>query len=387
MKNIFKNGGAILKKKLLIFIPSLAGGGAERTIINIMKYLDKSIFDITLVMVNNYVNNENKHEYLELIPSEVKVKYLNCSLSKYSIAKIIGRLAKIINSENPNLIFSTTMKANIITVLAGKFSKVNAPIIIRESNNRSESKIPRVYKVLTSLLYNRADHVIGLSKGVEEDLIENFQVDKSKTSVIYNPIDIESIYGLKEEKVEDLTLDSEEKLIVSVGRLVKQKDYETLLRAFAIIEKSVKSRLLILGKGPEEENLRLLTESLNLTEKVNYLGFKKNPYKYMQLSDLFILSSKWEGFGHVIVEAMTLGIPVVSTNCKSGPGEIIDRNKFGVLVEVGNYKQMAEKSIDILCNPDKHNILAELGRSRSVDFNAEKIVKEYQNLFTTIMNR
>lgn len=373
-------------KKILIFIPSLAGGGAERTIINIMKYIDKNMFNVVLVMVNENIKNNNKHEYIDLVPEDIEIKYLNCKLSNYNVFKIISRLSKTIYNEKPDLIFSTTIKANIIAIVAKLICKVKIPIVVRESNNRTEAGITILGKLITSYLYKKSQHIISLSKGVKLDLVNNFKINKNNITVIYNPIDINEISKLSLETVDDILIDNSCKIIIASGRLVEQKDYPTLLKAFKQIQREINCKLLILGKGPKEEELKQLCKELNIHNDVVFLGFKYNPYKYMSISDLFILSSRWEGFGHVIVEAMAVGTPVIATNCKSGPSEIIKNEYFGKIVDVGDYDMIAKNAIEILTDRNMRQELSKKSLERSKDFDAQEIVKQYESVFLHIIN-
>jgi glycosyltransferase involved in cell wall biosynthesis len=250
--------GEKMKKKLLIFLPSLAGGGAERTVVNIINYIDKKIFDVTLVLISKNINNEHKHEYLENLNSNVKVLYLNCKLSRLHIFNIIYKLCQTINKENPDIIFSTTFNANVISIISNKLAKKNIPVVIRETTNRTKLGVNLFGKLVTRFIYNQSDTVVSLSKGVKNDLINNFKVKKEKIKLIYNPVDIKHINNSKNAKVEDFLLPKENmKNIIAVGRLIEAKDFSVLLKAFKLISNNIKSRLLILGKGPEENKLKL----------------------------------------------------------------------------------------------------------------------------------
>lgn len=375
-----------MKKKILFLLPSLVGGGAERTVVNIINHMDKNKFDITLVLIASYKNNENQHDYIDFVNSEINIKFLNTNLSKFSIFKIIFKLNKVIKLENPDLLFSTTLNANIILLITTMLNKNKRPTIVRETTNRTSLKTNIIWKIITKYLYNKANSIIALSIGVKNDLIENFKVNKKNINVIYNPIDIDYINKVKNQDIQHLDFRDTHKNIIAVGRLIKAKDFPTLLKAFKEIDNQINSRLLILGKGPEENELKLITEKLNIKNKVLFMGFQNNPYKYINASDLFILSSTREGFAHVIVEAMSLGVPVISTNCPSGPKEIILNNKYGRLVEVGNYKKIADETIRLFESPDEYSKLSSLGQIRAYDFEAEKIVNEYQELFLQIIN-
>ncbi|MGM8216829.1 glycosyltransferase [Bacillaceae bacterium W0354] len=367
-----------MKKKILFFLYRLAGGGAERTILNIIKNLDEEEFEIILVL-----SSSKNNDYIELLPSNVKVRYLNEDRLRYSFL----RLSKCIKEENPDLLFSTVNENNIILLIAKILSFKNIPAIVRESSNRTQAgKATRLNKKVTRFLYNQfADRIISLSQGVCDDLINNFGINKSKVNIIYNPIDIENINKLGSEEVYDLDINTGEKLIIAVGRLVEAKDFFTLIKAFHLVSSEVNAKLLILGKGPKETELIALCKKLKVENKVVFGGFKQNPYKYIKKADLFVLSSKWEGFGHVIVEAMASGTPVIATDCNSGPREIIGNDQYGVLVPVSDYEEIAMKLVFLLKDEDSREYYRKKGIERAYRFEASKITKEYSRVMCEVI--
>ncbi len=353
---------------------SLTGGGAERTVVNIINNLERESFEVVLVL-----GSKKNNDYIDFVSKDIKVKYLNCDRLRYCLLK----LKKSIKEEKPDLLFSTLNNNNIILLLAKIFTLKKIPTFVRETNNRTQSgKSSKLNKLVTYILYNFVSNkVIALSKGVKEDLYKNFHINNKKIEVIYNPIEVEKIKKISQEMVEDTDKVNGEKLIIAVGRLVEQKDFYTLIEAFNLVSKEVNAKLLILGKGPLENDLKDLSKKLGINDRIVFLGFNKNPYKYMKGADVFALSSKWEGFGHVIVEAMATGTPVISTECKSGPAEIIKNNKYGILVPVGNYELLAKEITQLLSNEEMRKYYSNVGLMRADDFNAKNIVKEYEQLF------
>ena len=174
-------------------------------------------------------------------------------------------------------------------------------------------------------------------------------------------------------------------IILAVGRLTKAKDYPTLLRAFALISKKKKVRLVILGEGEERKSLKNLVRGLDISENIAFLGFQKNPYKYMQKANIFVLSSKREGFPNVLVEAMACGVSVVSTDCQSGPNEIIKNGENGVLVPVGDEKTLAETETTSRGACVQREKFWIEGKRKAQDFTAEKSIKEYEKLFEEVL--
>src|SRR5690625_3087537 len=310
-----------MKKKVLFFLFSLSGGGAERTVINVMNNINEEKYEVLLVL-----GTDKSNDYIDLLKKDIEVRVLHSSKLRYCLWK----LAKCIRKEKPDLLFSTINANNIILLLASILSLRKVPTIVREANNRTQSgSVSFMNKGMPNILYNNfSKKVIALSDGVKNDLAKNFHVKENKIDVIYNPIEVDKIKKLSRDEVRELNKNGEERVIISVGRLVEQKDFRTLLNAFSRVSQIINSRLIILGKGPQECELTELSKDLGIEEKVSFLGFKNNPYKYMSKADVFILSSQWEGFGHVIVEAMATGTPVISTNCNSGPAEIIQKDRY-----------------------------------------------------------
>jgi len=358
----------------------LTGGGAERTVINIMNYLNKEKFKIIFVLGNKDLN-----DYSMFIDNDINIKYLNTSRLRYSFMK----LRKAIITENPDLIFTTLNPNNILVSITNMSLKNRIPLIIREANNRTQSKkATRLNRFITKYCYNYlSNKIIALSNGVKDDLVRNFYVDDKKIQVIYNPIDLDTINKLKNEEIDDLSIECDEKIIVAVGRLVEQKDYPTLIKAFKIVSEHLKAKLLILGKGPLENELKTLVHALGIDEKIIFKGFKNNPYKYMKKADLFVLTSKWEGFGHVIVEAMACGTPVISTDCNSGPKEIIGENQYGVLVKVSDYEQLAENIINLFKSDSQRTQYILKGYERVNNFKASDIILKYEQAISETIEK
>jgi glycosyltransferase involved in cell wall biosynthesis len=365
----------------MFFIYQLGGGGASRTILNIVNNLDQSKFIPVLVTLNfngSYEKDLNSNVNFIKLPTK-------------TLYKAIFQLPKIIRKEKPNIVFSTLPKVNVASIIANKLSFSKAKNIIREADNLGGKFTENVKLRLFGFFYRRADQIVSLSEGVKENLIQRYKIKADEIEVVYNPVDIEKI----REKISNGEIQSEhkgvfatdEKIIITAGRLVEQKDHRTLLNAFAKIQQKVKSRLVILGEGPLKNTLLEQAKKLNISNKVFFLGFQENPYIYFNQSDLFVLSSIHEGFSHVIAEALATGTPVVSTDCKSGPSEVLDNGKYGLLCEVGNSSEMAEKIMKRLSmSEEKRKEIVDLGFQRAKFFDAKQIVKNYERIFLQTIN-
>lgn len=367
------------KYKIFLIIPTLKGGGAERVVLNIAKNLNQNKFNIYLIIC--CPGNDFKDE----IPEYINVKELNYKHVYQSIPK----LALLITKEKPDLIFSALSHMNLATIISNIISPVKTKVIISEHNtysfnsgmkNKNKLKNFLMAKFI-NYLYNHSKRIIFVSYGSLNDFKTIFKkIDYNKAIVIYNPIVYDNINILKQEDV-----GIKEKYILSVGRLTKQKGYEYLLKAFKLVyEQNENIRLIILGQGEDKEKLIEYCKELNIHDVVYFLGFQENPYKYMANSEVFVLSSLWEGFGNVLVEAMACGVPVISTNCPSGPSEIIFDKINGILVPPKNPIALADAIINILNNKEYATSLAKKGLERAQDFHVKKIIKEYERLFIEV---
>jgi glycosyltransferase involved in cell wall biosynthesis len=226
--------------------------------------------------------------------------------------------------------------------------------------------------LLVRAFYPKADKIICVSNGVAQELINKYHLPKSKIQVIYNPVVAQDMFKKAEEPLDHPWFQpGQPPIILGVGRLTAQKDFETLIKAFALVRNKTETRLMILGEGPERTKLEQFVKQLGLENDVSMPGFVDNPYKYMKRSSVFVLSSRWEGLPTVLVEALALGLPVVSTDCPSGPAEILENGKWGRLVPVGAPKALADAILAAM-NDERGK-----GVERAKEFSLDKIVNQY----------
>ncbi|MBU9722706.1 MULTISPECIES: glycosyltransferase [Bacillaceae] len=370
------------KVKVLFFIYQMGAGGAARTLLNIINNLDRNKFEPHLVTLNFDGSYEQ----------ELKDDVIFIKLETQRLSRSIFRLAKIIRENQIDVVFSTIPRVNTIAILANKLSFSKAKSVIREADNLGGTWKTNLQLIGFGLIYKLSSQIISLSEGVKSNLIKRYKIKAEDIKVIYNPIDLEQI----NEKMADDQLveghkhifDTSDKIVITAGRLVKQKDQRTLLNAFAKVNKQLDSQLVILGEGPLEDQLKEQAKELNIFDRVHFLGFQRNPYIYFKQADLFTLTSIHEGFSHVIAEALATGTPVVSTNCKSGPSEVLNNGEYGDLCKVGNDQELAEKMLQVLSmdkSETKERI--ELGYERAKHFDAKKIVKRYEEVFLQTLNK
>jgi glycosyltransferase involved in cell wall biosynthesis len=355
-------------KKITFFIPSLEGGGAEKVFVNLVNYISSKDYQVDLILVNK------KGEYCDQVSKNVRVIDLELFRSWKSIFPLIHYLKK----EKPRVLISSLDHVNIIAIIAKKLARVQSRVIIRQANYFSASASRKI-RSLANIFYKKADRIIAVSKGVKSDLIQNLKIKESKIETVYNPINVEGISKKSEEKVVSDFIDNDSKIILAVGSFEKQKNFSGLIRAFEILSKKRPDiKLVILGEGSLRLDLESLVEELSLGDKVLLPGFVDNPYKYMKRADVFVLSSINEGLPNVILEAMACGTPIVSTNCPSGPKEILKGGEYGILVDLDNPDSLAKAIDKTLDNPIESEKLI----NRAKDFSIDKIGKEYLKLFT-----
>ena len=229
---------------------------------------------------------------------------------------------------------------------------------------------------------HRADAVVAVSRGVADDLVEHAPKCRDRIHVIYNPIITADIVSLAKQAVEHPWFGpGEAPVVLGVGRLSEQKDFATLIRAFALVRRRRPVRLLILGEGEERARLEALVAELGLAQDVSLPGYAENPYKYMSKSALFVLSSGWEGFGNVLVEALAVGTSVLTTDCKDGPHEILETAQRGRLVQVGDFEAMAKEMLELLDEkPEPASASALRG------FTLDYVVDEYACLMRSLLH-
>ncbi len=365
-------------KKIIFLVHTLEGGGGEKVVSELSLNLPDNI-KRTIVLFKNKVS----------YPYKGKLVSLDVSLSQkffpktYNLLKGLLRFRKIVKQEKPDYLISVANAPNVFNIL----TKANS--IIRIDNCLTECEKgfwTRIYNFLVKNLFNKATKIIVVSKGLSDDLIKNFGIKEEKIKVIYNPINIKRIQELSKEPLE---LEYQEifkhPIIINIGRLTEQKGQKHLIRAFKEVKKRKHDlKLVILGKGKLKPDLKLLIQQLGLENDVHLLGWQKNPYKFLSKSKLFVFPSLWEGLGIAILEAMACGLPIISSDCKFGPREILASDKGlvenGILVPPGNEKLLAEAMIKLLNDKKLLNNLKLKGGQRAEDFNIKKIIKQWNFL-------
>jgi len=320
---------AINKKKLLVFIPSIEDGGVEKNLFIILNYLKLKINDIHLITFDDSKKSyfDNK---IKIINPRFNFFFLRGRYPKYILCLLL--LLKILIFDRNYLILS--FQANIYVLIISKIFKLK---VISRSNSSSAgwSQNP-VKQFIFSYFFKKADKIIVNSKDFKKEMDKKYSID---SYCILNPFIFKKIN--KDSKIKTQKIFSKNALkVISVGRLTLQKDFITLLKAINLVKKR-KIELIIIGKGSEKDHLQKFIKNNNLSNRVKLIGYKKNPFKYINQSEIFILTSIFEGSPNVLIEAQFLKKYIISTNCPTGPREILENGKFGDLVKMGDYKSIS----------------------------------------------
>lgn len=359
-------------KKITLLFPSLRGGGIEKQLLRFSEELIKHNFNVDVVVINT-INSAYKPN------SKINLINLNTRQIRYALFPLIRYLKRA----KPEIIFCAETPLNAIAILAKKITGFPNKLLISEHNHLSSvtkqakrfGDLIRPY--IAKHLYPHADLIITVSKGIADDLIQTGKLNPQKIKTLYNMFDIQDI-NVK-SKVEAIHFPKDSlPTILNIGRLSQQKDQATLIQAFSIVRKKIACRLLILGEGNEREKLTQLIKQLHLENDILMPGFVSNPYAYITRANLFVLSSTHEGLPGVLIEALACGTSIVSTNCPSGPAEILENGKYGSLTPVGDVTALANAIQKALEHPHSPNIL----RAQAMNFSIDKLMPQYLDLLT-----
>lgn len=356
---------------VVFFIGSLQAGGTEAKLArNFLPLLRKrGRINPKLLLL------QERGEFLEVVPSDIERMSLDESENSNVISVMPG-FRTALKALKADVVVSCMWYPAVISYLARKFGLVDFAHIVHDTTTMSEyikyefggERFGRLMIYLTRKAYSDAGRIIVVSHGEKEDLLKNFGIDGNSVQVIYNPINLEEI-RLKAETGVDIKF--EKPVVVSVGRLIYSKGFDILLNAFRRVRDRLDCRLLILGEGKEREGLESLVRDLELDQDVIFLGFDENPFRYMKRSTAFCTATRYEGLGNAIIEAMALGLPVVATDCRSGPGETLDGGKYGILVPLEDSVAIADALIKVLGDEEFRVRLSESSLKRAEDFGPE----------------
>lgn len=396
--------------KLFFIIGTLSNGGAERTVSN-----------LTIHLSNNFEKN------ILLFGEDLEVKYpYEGNIIKMDHSKnkgIINKLRVLFNryskvkkiKKNENCIAISFLEyPNLLNVLTSSRGKTIISVRNYMSKKHNKGLKGFLWGLTIKILYKRANEIIAVSREIQNDLISNYSIDSDKINVIYNSYPTKLIFDKSKEKINNHVLESifNYPVVITAGRLHYQKGHIYLIRAFKEVKKVIpEAKLIILGEGSLKNSLIEATEDLEIKKDVYFLGFQNNPFKFISRSNVFVLSSLYEGFPNAIAEAMVTGVPVISTDCLSGPRELlaplelgktsikydIDAKRFGILTPAfkklnqnatesltTEEKVLAKRIVDVLSNYEIQSYYAKQSTKRVKEFDIENIKKDWEKVINRI---
>ena len=337
-------------KKIAVFISFSGQGGVERMIVNLTAEFVEQGYQVDLVLA------KAKGQHFEAVAPGVRIVKLG---SKHTFTSLLP-LVKYLKRERPQALLVAKDRAIKVAVVARKLSGHSCRVVGRLGTTASAAlEHSNWFKRWSwyagmSHFYPQLDQLVTVSQGVADDVLQITDMDPAQITVIRNPVVTPDIYQRAKQPVEHPWFEDDgDPIVMGAGRYTRQKDFPTLLKAIAQVRQSLPCRLMILGDGKAEQKQQLLdlAESLGISDAISFPGFVKNPYAYMCRAKLFALSSLWEGSPNVLTEAMALGVPVVATDCPSGPREILQQGRYGPLVTMGDVNGLALAIEQTLKNP------------------------------------
>lgn len=356
--------------RVAIYLPSLRGGGAERVMVTLANAFAERGYATDLVLATA------EGPYLKDVSDQVRVVDLHAG----RVSKALLPLARYLRRERPRAMLSAMDHANVVAVAARLLARVPCRLVVSERSTisvdaaRAQDAVARAVYALVPWAYRRADAIVAVSREAAADLERFARLPAGSVRAIYNPFDLERIARLAAEPLTHPWFGpGQPPVVLAIGRLTEQKDFPSLIRAFAAVRSCRPVRLLILGEGELRGELEALVRTCGLTaDDVQMPGFVANPFAYLARCAVFVLSSRWEGLPGVLIEALACGAPVVSTDCPSGPREILEDGRWGRLVPVGDVEALAAAILATMAEPQHPDVVA-----RARDFGADGAVDEY----------
>jgi glycosyltransferase involved in cell wall biosynthesis len=367
-----------------IFLHTLRVGGAEKVLVALANSLIVHYENIELVVM------ELDGPLIDSVHERVKI--IDLKSPNYRRATL--EMARYYERAMPSVVLTSLYPTGLAAIAAKVMSRSKTKVLVGAHNSlRAKFVSPDtrkdrlLLKPLCRFLFPRADGFIAVSKGVADELIADFHIPSNRMKVIYNPVITADFPKRMTEAVHHPWLGAKKertfKTIVTVGRLVKQKGYDILLKAFSFVTKKQQCKLIFVGTGPLLEPLKLQVKALHMDQHVDFVGYQENPLKYMYNADLFVLSSRWEGLPTVLIEALACGCPVVATDCMHGPSEILGHGEFGKLAMVDNPASLSTEILSALTTkPEiKHPL-----RRRLEDFKPDCVTHQFVDFFNNVID-
>lgn len=355
-----------MKKKVLFIMPRLTIGGAQKVVSMVLKHLDRSRFDLVLCVL------DAQGEYIAALPADIRI----IDLQTKRVSHAFFKLLQVIKEERPNVVFSALSHLNMVVALCMPFVAKDIRFIARETNipslNNRQNKLTWLFNILHRRLYPRYAQIICQSRDMRDDLRQNYRIPERRLCIINNPVEIANNRSLahSSEKLFDTTKIN----LLAAGKLKYQKGFDLLLDAIAELNDD-RFHLTILGKGELETALKKQAEALGIAQQIDFAGEVQNPFPYLQQADIFILSSRFEGFPNVVLEALSVGTPVIAFNCKGGIDEIVIDGVNGILVQNGDSDALRQAIADYRRCLELPDVAASVAR-----FDVPIIVQQFNNV-------
>jgi glycosyltransferase involved in cell wall biosynthesis len=385
--------------RVLLLLPSLHGGGAERVATLLMQHVDPARFDLRMGLLRKSGPYIDALDPDRLDVAELGQRFMDFDRGNSEVYKPASLLPAIVLTPanvvlmlrrfRPDVVLSFRKGMNIIALGAILlYGRSKLRWVAREGNNtiaviedELQSKAARrVVTEFTARVYGAADRLLTICHDMEEDLARELKLDRSRLRTIHNAVDIAEVERrAAEPPPPELALP--DPYVIAVGRLERQKGVDVLLRAFAQSAHRTTHRVLLVGRGSHEQQLRELATQLGIADRVAFTGWLDNPWSLMRRAALFALPSRWEGFGNVVIEALACGTPVLVSDCNYGPKEIVSAGVSGLVVPVDDVDATARAIDQVLGNPTLSERLIAAGKKRARDFDVPVIVRRYEALF------
>ncbi len=368
-------------RSIAIYLHTLYNGGIERVMFHLIQaFLDRGI------AVDLVLDELIYSPYERLLPQGTRL----VKLGAHKVTQRVPRLTAYLRESCPEAMLSAGHLANEVACIATKLAGSATRLIVTEHTTMSAElaggrrlSTRRLHPWTTRRLYPLADAIVAVSHGVADDLCQVSGLVRSKVQTIYNPIHFDELRAMAAEPLEHPWFRAgEPPVILAIGRLELQKNFAGLLHAFQRIRETREARLLILGEGSQGERLAALVTELGLAEDVSLPGFVANPAAYMARAAVFAMSSAWEGMPVALIEALALGLPVVSTDCPSGPAEVLDGGRYGELVAMNDPDALAAALERVLRGETRMATKAWLDQ-----FDSETITESYLALIADLVSR
>ena len=388
--------------RVMLLLPSLHGGGAERVAVQLINRMDPQRFDVKMGLLRRAGPYLQEVDPERVVSSPVGADLLDFDRGNRLIYKpgamaiggalVPGNIVAMMRGFSPDVVMSFRKGMSIATMAATSFyGRRRVAWVAREGNNTMavideelDNKFARAaIRRLTRTCYASADRLLTISEHLGAALVHTLGIPQQNVTTIFNPIDTDRVRQLSVQSAEV----PDRPFLLGVGRLDKQKGFDTAIRAFSRSRAATTHKLVIVGRGPERSALESLAEQLRVGGQVQFTGWCDNPWSFMARAEAFLLPSRWEGFGNVVAEAMACGTPPLVSDCDFGPREIVEHDVSGVVLPVDDVAAWAQAIDALVIDRNRRRRLAAGATGRSSAFDVKTIVAAYEDLFAGVAAR